>query len=107
MKMELKDGSQRRRRRSRRATLPRVKRGAANNEACNYKRKRRPKTQRWVVARLVPCLVSPCSAALPAPPPLRCHNENVHILEREKDDKDFLKRVALVSYAGWDEGAHE
>lgn len=56
MKIELKDGRQRSRR-SRRATLPRVKRGAANNEACNYKRKRRPKTQRWVVARLVPCLV--------------------------------------------------
>lgn len=36
------------------STVPRVKRGAANNEACNYKRKRRPKTQRWVVRRGAP-----------------------------------------------------
>lgn len=45
------------------STVPRVKRGAANNEACNYKRKRRPKTQRWVVQRGAPfCSTLPCSA---------------------------------------------
>lgn len=45
------------------STVPRVKRGAANNEACNYKRKRRPKTQRWVVRRGAPYRPTlPCSA---------------------------------------------
>lgn len=53
-----------------------------------------------------------CSLTLPlllAP----CHTENVHILEREKDDKHFLKRVAtelcprLDGATGWLGGAHE
>lgn len=89
--------------------MPRVKRGAANNEACNYKRKRRPKTQRWVVRRgALPrpsllCSALPAAAVLLAP----CHTENVHILKREKDDKYFLKRVATElcprqqEWAGW------
>lgn len=45
------------------STVPRVKRGTANNKACNYKRKRRPKTQRWVVRRGAPYRPTlPCSA---------------------------------------------